>query len=82
MSATEGGRLIAEGAAVKTAIDPSGRMLIPKKLRTAASLAPGTVLDARCEGGSIVLVPAAAPVRIDREGRFFDPPPKKKGSKR
>jgi bifunctional DNA-binding transcriptional regulator/antitoxin component of YhaV-PrlF toxin-antitoxin module len=57
--------------AIKTAVDPSGRVLIPKKLRAAAAFAPGMVLDARCEEGCIVLVPAAAPVRIQRKGRFF-----------
>lgn len=54
-----------------TAIDPAGRVLIPKRIRLAAAIAPGTTLEASCEDGRIVLAPVTAPVRIERRGRFF-----------
>jgi AbrB family looped-hinge helix DNA binding protein len=57
--------------AATTAIDSSGRVLIPKRVRAQAALSPGTPLDASYDDGRIVLVPAAAPVRIQRRGRFF-----------
>ena len=56
---------------MKTAIDRAGRVLIPKRIRERAALEPGTELDARYEGGRIVLEPRPLDVRIEKQGRFF-----------
>jgi bifunctional DNA-binding transcriptional regulator/antitoxin component of YhaV-PrlF toxin-antitoxin module len=55
---------------MKTAIDASGRVLIPKKVRERAAFRPGLPLEARYADGCIVLEPAPLAVIIERRGRF------------
>lgn len=52
-------------------IDKAGRLVIPKAIRDAAGLAPGTPLDVRYRQGLIEIEPAAADVRLRRKGRFL-----------
>jgi bifunctional DNA-binding transcriptional regulator/antitoxin component of YhaV-PrlF toxin-antitoxin module len=55
---------------MKTAIDASGRVLIPKKVREQAAFPIGSALTARYLDGSIVLEPAPMEIRIERRGSF------------
>jgi AbrB family looped-hinge helix DNA binding protein len=57
--------------AERTTIDKAGRVLIPKKVRESAALAPGTSVEARYEDGCIILEAAPSPVRVEKRGRFF-----------
>ena len=57
-------------SAIKTAIDASGRVLIPKKVRDEAALPAGAALEARYLDGKIVLEPAPTEIRIERRGHF------------
>lgn len=56
---------------MKTAIDSTGRVLIPRALRARASLSPGTELEAHYEDGRIVLEPAPLEARVQKKGLFF-----------
>ena len=54
---------------MSTAIDASGRLVIPKDVRDAAGLTPGTRLQVRYRGGRIEIEPLPLSVEIAREGR-------------
>ncbi|HUG16936.1 MAG TPA: AbrB/MazE/SpoVT family DNA-binding domain-containing protein [Thermomicrobiales bacterium] len=56
---------------MKTTIDASGRLVIPKEIRRQAGLEPGMSLDVRFCNGRIELEPESTPVRLEREGRFL-----------
>jgi AbrB family looped-hinge helix DNA binding protein len=56
---------------MKATIDASGRVVIPKKIREAAALEPGTELEVRLVDGHIELEPGYLPVRLVRKGRFL-----------
>lgn len=56
---------------MKTAMDATGRVLIPSEIRRKASLARGTELEATWEDGRIVLEPRPLEIRIVRRGRFY-----------
>ena len=55
---------------MKSTIDKAGRLVIPREMRRAAGLEAGTPLDVRLEDGAVVIEPAAAPVTVERRGRF------------
>jgi AbrB family looped-hinge helix DNA binding protein len=50
-------------------IDGVGRLVIPKEIREAASLSPGTLLAIRYVDGRIEIEPEPRAVRIVRRGR-------------
>ncbi|MGH2443557.1 MAG: AbrB/MazE/SpoVT family DNA-binding domain-containing protein [Chloroflexota bacterium] len=56
---------------MKTTIDAAGRLVIPKELRRRAGIQPGSPLDVRWHDGRIEIEPAAAPVDLERKGRFL-----------
>ena len=56
---------------MQTTIDSAGRIVVPKSLRSAAQLAPGTVVDIRLVDGTIEIEPTAEPVRLERRGRLL-----------
>lgn len=56
---------------MKTTIDASGRLVIPKNLRRRAGIKPGMSLDIRWRDGRIEIEPAATPVDLERRGRFL-----------
>ena len=60
------GVLIGTVGVMKTTIDKAGRVVIPKAIREAAGLTPGTELNFRCEDGRIEIEPAAVPVKLVR----------------
>jgi len=56
---------------MKTTIDSAGRVVIPKKIREAAGLAPGTALEVRVRDGVVEIEQAPMKVKLVREGRFL-----------
>jgi AbrB family looped-hinge helix DNA binding protein len=54
---------------MKTTIDAAGRLVVPKALRRAARLLPGSEVELRLSGdGRIEIEPAAARVRLEKRG--------------
>ena len=51
-----------------TAIDPAGRLVIPKAVREAAGIQPGTPLEVRYRDGRIEIAPAPLDVSIEIVG--------------
>jgi AbrB family looped-hinge helix DNA binding protein len=60
-------------------IDGVGRLVIPKEIREAASLSPGTPLTIRYVDGRIEIEPEPRAVRIVRRGRVYIAVPVEKG---
>ena len=61
---------------MKTTIDDSGRLVIPKEIRREARLAPGASLEIGWHDGRIEIEPAPAAVRLQRRGRLLVAVPK------
>lgn len=61
---------------MRTTIDKSGRILVPKAIRQAARLTPGVPLEIRLRGDVIEIEPAYRDVEIVRRGRFYVAVPK------
>ena len=55
---------------MKTTIDASGRIVIPKEIRKAAGLQRGTAVEVRWRDGRIEIEPALVPVRLEQRGRW------------
>jgi AbrB family looped-hinge helix DNA binding protein len=53
---------------MKTAMDRSGRVVIPSAIRHEAALKPGAPLEIRCVDGSVIIEPQAAEARLERRG--------------
>jgi len=62
---------------MKTTIDSSGRLVIPKEIRREAGLKPGMPLEVRCREGLIEIEPASFPVTLTKRGRFLIAVPQK-----
>lgn len=56
---------------MKTTIDQAGRVVVPKAIREAVGLAPGTPLEIRVVGSHIELEPAPLPVQLKRRGKLL-----------
>lgn len=54
---------------MKTTIDRSGRIVVPKPLREALGLEGGTALEIRVRDGRLEVEPVAAPMRLVRRGK-------------
>jgi AbrB family looped-hinge helix DNA binding protein len=52
---------------METTIDAAGRIVVPKPLRDALGLLPGTKLDVSAYGSGIQLVPAGRTARLVEE---------------
>ncbi len=53
---------------MRTSIDASGRLVIPREIRRRAGLLPGMVLDVRWRDGRIEIEPGTLPVKLVRKG--------------
>ncbi|MFH1463118.1 MAG: AbrB/MazE/SpoVT family DNA-binding domain-containing protein [Pseudomonadota bacterium] len=53
---------------MSTAIDFAGRLVIPKAVRDAAGIAPGTPLEVRYRDGRIEIEPAPLDIKIETVG--------------
>jgi len=62
---------------MKTSIDNAGRMVVPKALRDALDLRPGTPLEIDQEDGRLVLEPKPVPMRLVRRGKGLVAVPEK-----
>ena len=51
---------------MSTAIDPAGRLVIPKAVREAAGIQPGTPLEVRFRDGRIEIEPMPLEVAIEK----------------
>ena len=54
-----------------TAIDASGRLVIPGPVRREAALEPGVPLDVRWRDGIIEIEPQPLPVALEKRGRLL-----------
>lgn len=52
---------------MEAVIDSGGRILLPKKLRTALGLAAGSKVDISWYGGSIQITPGGRTAQLDRD---------------
>lgn len=56
---------------MRTTIDRAGRIVVPKALRQAAGLKPGTELDVRVVDGRVEIQPAPLDVKLERRGTLL-----------
>ena len=54
---------------MRASIDRAGRVVVPKALRDALDLRPGTMLEVTQEDGRLVLEPTPVPMRLVRRGK-------------
>ena len=64
---TENGNLYA----MRTTIDHTGRLVIPKDIRRESGIKPGMPLEIRWEKGAIAIIPAPLPVKLEHKGRLL-----------
>ena len=62
-------------------MDSAGRLVIPKKVRQAAGLKPGTLLEIQCRDGRVEIEPAPIELRFVRRGKFVVALPNRRPSK-
>ncbi|MGO1510737.1 MAG: AbrB/MazE/SpoVT family DNA-binding domain-containing protein [Actinomycetaceae bacterium] len=57
---------------MKATIDSAGRLLLPKRLRDALGLTPGSTVDVAAYGGGVQITPGGRTARIERaqDGRL------------
>ncbi len=62
---------------MKSTIDLSGRLVIPKAIRKVAGLEPGVPLEVRWREGVIEIESAPLQVKLTKQGRFLVAVPEK-----
>lgn len=63
---------------MKTTIDRAGRLVLPKKIREAAGIRPGSELTIRVADGRIEIEPAPLEVRLVKRGSLTVAVPRKR----
>lgn len=63
---------------MKTTIDRAGRLVVPKKIRDAAGILPGSELTIRVADGRIEIEPAPLEVRLVKRGTLTVAVPRKR----
>ena len=63
---------------MKTTIDRAGRLVVPKKIREAAGIGPGSELTIRVADGRIEIEPAPLEVRLVKRGSLTVAVPRKR----
>jgi AbrB family looped-hinge helix DNA binding protein len=63
---------------MKTTIDRSGRLVVPKRIRDAAGILPGSELTIRVADGRIQIEPAPLEVRLVKRGTLTVAVPRKR----
>ena len=56
---------------MKTTIDRSGRMVIPKEILRQSGIKPGMPLEVRWDNGTIAITPASLAVKFERKRRLL-----------
>lgn len=74
MNGTPDGRM----SPMNATIDKAGRIVVPKAIRTAARLEPGTELRFRLVSGRIEMEPVPLAVSLERRGRLVVAVPNRK----
>jgi AbrB family looped-hinge helix DNA binding protein len=54
-----------------TTLDAAGRLVLPKSIRLAAGLEPGTPLQITCRDGRVEIEPQPREVRLVRKGKLL-----------
>jgi AbrB family looped-hinge helix DNA binding protein len=62
---------------MKTTIDGAGRLVVPKKIRDAAGILPGSELTIRVADGKIEIEPAPLEVKLVKRGSLTVAVPRK-----
>jgi AbrB family looped-hinge helix DNA binding protein len=62
---------------MKTTIDRAGRLVLPKPIREAAGISPGSELTIRVVDGRVEIEPAALEVRLVKRGSLTVAVPRK-----
>ena len=65
-------------SAMKTTIDSAGRLVVPKKIREAAGILPGSELTIRVSDGRIEIEPVPLEVRLVKRGSLTVAVPRKR----
>jgi AbrB family looped-hinge helix DNA binding protein len=65
---------------MKTTIDGAGRLVVPKKIREAAGILPGSELTIRVADGRIEIEPAPLEIRLVKRGPLTVALPRKRVS--
>ncbi len=55
---------------MKTTVDSAGRIVIPRDIRHATGIGPGTVVEVEVREGGVSIEPASAAVKIVKRGRL------------
>ena len=55
---------------MKTTIDKAGRLVVPKAIREAAHLEPGTEVELRVVAGRVEIEPAPLDIELERRGKL------------
>ena len=56
---------------MKTTIDRSGRLVIPKQILRQSGIKPGMPLEVRWDRGTIAITPASSAVQLERKRRLL-----------
>jgi AbrB family looped-hinge helix DNA binding protein len=62
---------------MKTTIDKGGRVVVPKAIRDACGLLPGSEVEVRAAEGRVEIEPAPLEVKLERRGRLVVAVPRK-----
>ena len=62
---------------MKTTIDRAGRLVVPKAVRDACGLGPGSEVQIRAVEGRVEIEPAPLEVTLERRGRLVVAVPRK-----
>jgi len=65
---------------MKTTIDRAGRLVVPKKIREAAGIVPGSELTIQVKDGRIEIEPAPLDVRLVKRGSLTVAVPRRRVS--
>ena len=63
---------------MNSTIDKAGRIVVPKAIRTAARLVPGTAINFRLVSGRVEIEPAPLAVSLERRGHLVVAVPNRK----
>ncbi len=55
---------------MKTTIDRAGRVVIPKRIRQATGIVPGSAVEIEVREGEVVVRPPTIGVRLEKRGRL------------
>ena len=63
---------------MRTTIDKAGRLVVPKSVREAARLEPGTEVQLRVVAGKVEIEPVPLDVKLERRGKLVVAVPRRR----